>query len=160
MKNNYIIRRFIAADAPEVRNIICRGLREVNGRDYPAERIERCCNVYTIEKILSQAENTHMYVAVSETNRILGTGSIAPYFGSETESILLTIYVMPELIGSGIGTAIIKKLETDEYFLRASRIEIPASVTAMTFYRKMGYLPKDGQQKPDEEGLFRMVKFR
>ena len=79
--------------------------------------------------------------------------------GSETESILLTIYVLPDLIGHGIGTAIIHALEKDEYFLRAKRVEIPASITAVNFYQKMGYDFKDDGE-PDEEGLIRMEKLK
>ena len=89
--------------------------------------------------------------------QILGTGTIAPYWGSKSESILLTIFVLPEMIGRGVGTAIIRALEADEFFVRANRIEIPSSITAVGFYRKMGYLPKNGTE-PDEEGLVRMEK--
>ena len=99
-----------------------------------------------------------MYVAVSG-DKIVGTGSIAPYWGSEKESILLTIYVLPEIIGQGIGTAIINALEQDEYFLRANRIEIPSSITAVKFYQKMGYGFKNGSI-PDEEGIIPMEKFK
>ena len=159
MDGNFTVRRFAPADAVEVRNIIHRGLREVNGKDYPAERIEEYCASFTTEKIIGQAEMAHMYVAVSDSGRILGTGTIAPFWGSKTESILLTIYVLPDLIGHGIGTAIIHTLEKDEYFLRAKRIEIPSSITAVKFYRKMGYKFKDGGE-PDEERLVRMEKLK
>ena len=157
MNDKFTVRRFAPADAGEVQNIIHRGLREINGRDYPAKRIEEYCDYFTVEKIKSQAETAHMYVAVSDDGRVAGTGTIAPFWGSETESILLTIYVLPDRIGHGIGTAIIRALEKDEYALRANRIEIPSSVTAVNFYRKMGYGFKDGG-KPDEEGLIRMEK--
>ena len=157
MNDKVTIRRFVPADAGEVQNLIHRGLREVNGRDYPATRIEEYCGYFTVEKIRSQAETAHMYVAVSDDGKVVGTGPIAPFWASETESILLTIYVLPDLIGHGIGTAIIHTLENDEYALREKRIEIPSSVTAANFYRKMGYGFKDGG-KPDEEGLVRMEK--
>lgn len=75
-------------------------------------------------------------------------------------SIFLTIFVLPELHNKGIGTAIIETLENDEYFLRAKRIEIPASITACEFYKKMGYHYKNGIAKLDNEGLFRLEKFR
>ena len=159
MTENITVRRFVPADAAEVQNIIHRGLREINGKDYPAKRIDEYCDYFSVEKIKSQAETAHMYVAVSDNGRVAGTGTIAPFWGSETESILLTIYVLPDLIGQDIGTAIIQALEKDEYALRAKRIEIPSSVTAVNFYRKMGYGFKDGG-KPDEEGLIRMEKVK
>ena len=59
-----------------------------------------------------------------------------------------------------MGRAIIGTLEQDEYFLRAKRIEIPASITGVPFYLKMGYSFKDGISEPDEEHLIRMEKHR
>ena len=154
----FTIRLFNEADAGAVQDIIHRSLREVNSKDYPAELIEEYCAYFTLEKIKSQAISAHMYVAVAG-DKIVGTGSIAPYWGSEKESILLTIYVLPEMIKQGIGTAIINALEQDEYFLRANRIEIPSSITAVKFYQKMGYTPKNGII-PDNEGIISMEKFR
>ena len=158
MKEKLFIRPFVEPDATAVQNIIHRGLREINGKDYPAELIEEYCACFTLEKIKSQADTAHMYVALAD-EKIVGTGSIAPYQNSKNESILLTIYVLPEMIGQGIGSAIINALEQDEYFLRANRIEIPSSITAVKFYEKLGYIPKNGVE-PDAEGIVAMEKFR
>ena len=68
--------------------------------------------------------------------------------------------MLPEKIGRGIGSAIVRALEADAFFLRAKRIEVPSSITAVKFYRKMGYKFKDGNAAPDEEGLIRMQKIR
>ena len=51
-------------------------------------------------------------------------------------------------------------LEKDEYALRAKRIEIPASITGLEFYKKLGYDYKDNVTVPDEEGLYRLEKYR
>jgi len=51
-------------------------------------------------------------------------------------------------------------LEKDKYFLRAKRIEIPASITAVAFYKKMGYNCKNRVNRADDEGIVRMEKFR
>ena len=158
MNEKITIRRFAETDAETVQNIIHRGLREINGKDYSAELMEEYCNYFTLEKIKNQAISAHMYVAVSN-DQVIGTGSIAPYWGSEKESILLTIYILPEMIGQGVGSAIINTLEQDEYFLRANRIEIPSSITAVKFYYKMGYSPKNGII-PNDEGIVSVEKFR
>ena len=158
MKEKITIRRFVESDVQAIQNIIHRGLREINGKDYPAGLMEEYCNYFTLEKIKNQAISAHMYVAVSD-DQVIGTGSIAPYWGSEKESILLTIYILPEMIGQGVGSAIINTLEQDEYFLRATRIEIPSSITAVKFYCKMGYSPKNGII-PNDEGIVSMEKFR
>ena len=41
-----------------------------------------------------------------------------------------------------IGRKIIETLEKDEYFLRAKRIEVPASITAVPFYKKWDIVAK------------------
>lgn len=56
-----------------------------------------------------------MYV-VCDGECIVSTGGIAGYWGSLTESILLTIFVLPEYQGKGVGRKIIETLEKDVYF--------------------------------------------
>ena len=73
---------------------------------------------------------------------------------------MFNIFVLPEYQGKGIGKQIIRTLENDEFFLRAKRIEIPASITAVEFYRKMGYDYKNGIAELDDEQLYRLEKFR
>ena len=90
---------------------------------------------------------------------VIGVGSISSFWGSLTESILLTIFVLPELHSKGIGRYIIQTLEQDELFLRADRIEIPASITAVDFYKKTGYDYKNNVKELDEEGHYRLEKF-
>ena len=50
-------------------------------------------------------------------------------------------------------------LEKDEFFVRAKRIEIPASITACGFYQKLGYTYKNEIDTVDAEGLYRLEKF-
>lgn len=49
-------------------------------------------------------------------------------------------------------------LEQDEFYARATRIEIPASITATEFYRKFGYDYKNGVKELDEKQLYRLEK--
>lgn len=114
---------------------------------------------YDANKVLQLASRAHMYVFETD-QKIVGTGSISSYWGSETESILLTIFVLPEYHGKGVGSKIIETLEQDELFTRAKRIEIPASITAVDFYKRFGYDYKNGVQELDEENHYRLEKFR
>ena len=114
---------------------------------------------YNAEKVLNVASYAHMYVFEFD-GKIIGTGSISSFWGSETESILLSIFVLPEFHGKGVGRKIINTLETDEFYVRASRIEIPASITATEFYRKFGYDYKNGVKELDNEHHYRLEKFK
>lgn len=163
MKNgrgkNMTIRKFTEADAKTVSALIIRTIRISNTRDYPAELMEELVKTETPEHVLQRASWTHFYVA-EEEGKIVGCGAIGPYWGREDESSLFTIFVDPDEQGKGIGRAIMEKLEQDEFALRAKRIEIPASITGLPFYQKMGYSFKDGKKEIDEEHLYRLEKFR
>ncbi len=154
-----MLRRFEESDAKEVSDLIARTLREVNIKDYTVEYIENEVKILTPEYLIGRSKWTHGYV-VYKDDKLVGCGSIGPYWGSEVESSFFTIFVLPEYQGKGIGRKIIETLEEDEYFLRAKRIEIPASITACQFYKKFGYDYKNGIDKVDDEELYRLEKFR
>lgn len=153
------IRRFDPADAAAVSALIQRTMRVSNAKDYPPALLDEVIARQSPGDILDRAGWTHFYV-VEDGGAIIGSGAIGPYWGSETESSLFSIFVAPERQGEGIGRQIIEALERDEYFLRARRVEIPASITAAAFYKRMGYAEKDGVEQPDEEGLYRLEKRR
>ena len=154
---NFTIRRFQERDAEQTSAVIGAALRISNAPDYPAEIIQEMLELYAPGNLLEQAGNEHLYVLL-DGNRIIGCGGIAPYLGSETESILVTIFVLPECQGTGAGRALMETLEKDTYFLRANRVVIHSSITARDFYLKMGYQFSDGVGTPDEEGCIRMEK--
>ena len=153
------IRRFRETDAEAVSDLIRTTLRISNTKDYPAAAIDALIETHTPGYILERAGWTHFYVA-EEEERIVGCGAIGPYWGKEDESSLFSFFVLPDCQGRGLGRAIMQALERDEFFLRAKRIEIPASVTGVPFYLKMGYHYKNGVAEPDEERIIRMEKHR
>lgn len=153
------IRRLKDEDAQAVSELIIATIRISNVRDYPAKLMEELVKTQTPEHILQRASWTHFYV-VEESGSIIGCGAIGPYWGKTDESSLFSIFVHPDHQGKGIGRAIMETLEQDKFALRARRIEIPASITGLPFYRKMGYSFKDGRETIDEEQLYRLEKFR
>lgn len=152
------IRRFISEDADEISKLIGRNFLEVNSKDYPIEEMKEKALAFSPEKIKDRAGKGHTYV-VCDNDVVIGTGTISDYWGSKTESIILTIFVLPEYHGKGIGRKIIEALENDELFLRADRIEVCASITACGFYEKCGYKYKESVKQLDKEGHYRMEKF-
>ena len=159
LKNKINARRFEKKDAEEVRNLIVRNFLEVNSKDYGMNAMQKLADDYNVDKILQIAGFAHMYVFELE-HKIVGVGSISSFWGSKTESILLTIFVLPELHGNGIGRMIIQTLEQDELYIHANRIEIPASITATEFYRKFGYDYKNGIKELDDEHHYRLEKHK
>ena len=153
-----IIRRLREQDAQAVSELIITTIRISNVGDYPADLMEELVKTQTSEHVLQRASWTHFYVA-EEAGAIVGCGAIGPYWGKEDESSLFSIFVYPDHQGKGIGRAIVETLEKDEFALRAKRIEIPASITGLPFYQKMGYSFKDSKTEPDDERLYRLEKY-
>ena len=139
--------------------MIIRTERITNSKDYSEEWINAFEKRVQPSLILERAGWTHFYV-VEENDTIIGCGAIGPYWGSETESSLFSIFVLPEYQCKGIGRKIVETLEQDEYFLRTKRTEVAASITAVNFYRKLGYDYKNGVDRPDKELNYRLEKFR
>lgn len=154
-----IIRKFKNEDSVELAEVIAKTLRTTNIKDYSPEYIENDISFLTAEKLIERSTWTNLYV-VCDDEKIVGCGAIGAYWGKEDESSLFTIFVLPEYQGQGIGRKIIETLEQDEYFLRAKRIEIPSSITAVEFYRKMGYNYKNGIKVLDDEQIYRLEKFK
>ena len=109
------------------------------------------------DEIKTKMDNGHFYV-VKENGKIIGCGGIGAYWGSLTESWIYTIFVDPDNQRKGVGRKIIEFLENDEYAKRANRIEIHAAMSAIPFYRKLGYEHKNGQLNY-ADGHFDLEKF-
>ena len=149
------IRRIEERDAEAVSALISETMRISNSRDYPPELLRGI----PPEKVIERMGWTHFYV-VEDGERIIGCGAIGPYWGKEDESSFFTIFVHPDYQGQGVGRKIVETLEADEFALRARRIEIPASITGLPFYQKLGYSFKPGHEEPDEELIYRLEKYR
>ncbi len=153
------IRRFTESDAKNVSYLIRNTVKISNAKDYPPEIIDLLDKTETPEHVIERASWTHFYV-VEDEGVIIGCGAIGPFWGKVDESSLFTIFVDPDHQKCGIGRLIINTLENDEFFLRAKRIEIPASITGVPFYRKFGYDYKNGITEPDDEHIIRLEKFK
>ncbi|MDN2453651.1 GNAT family N-acetyltransferase [Lactobacillus sp. UCMA15818] len=156
-----IHRAFKDTDAVEVANLVKKTMLTTNIKDYSKEYLENDLKKLTALDFIEKAKYFHCYVFSDNTaeNKIIGVGSIGAYWGKKDESSFFNIFVLPEYQGKGIGRQIIQTLEQDTFFKRARRIEVPASITGLKFYQKMGYSFKNGIDIIDDEGLYRLEKF-
>ena len=130
-----IIKRFSYEDAGCVADLINQNFLIENIKTYTKEELSAI--IFNEEKVRAVAGFAHMYVCCID-NEIVGCGTISSHIGSSKDSILLTIFVKPELHKKGIGNSIMEILEKEELYLHARRIEIPSPKTACEVYLKMG----------------------
>lgn len=157
--NTVTLRRFRNGDEFAVSDVICTTLAISNRKDYSPGFIEENIKSHSPEVIAARAKETHFYVAMVG-EKVIGCGGITGYWGSTEESYLTSIFVLPDYQGKGVGRRIIGILESDEYFRRAWRTEVGSSLTAVSFYQKMGYEFKNGVTNADEYGVVRLEKRR
>lgn len=151
-----LVRRFEKKDAKEVSKLIIKTLRTTNIKDYSKVYIEKGVRILNDENIIEKAEIRHFYVVCND-EKIIGCGSIG-YDEDKEESCFYTIFVLPEYQGNGIGRLIVKSLEKDEYARKSKKILVPSSITAKSFYLKLGYKRKYQSDIPNEDGLFILEK--
>lgn len=146
---NINIRPFKDSDAVEISSIVCRNLREINSKDYSSEKIENFVNYFTPDKIIQYSLQREMFVA--EVNgKLVGTASLAKDNRTDDEKyICLTVFVLPEKHGLGIGKKLMEQVEETARNKDAKILHVPASRSALQFYRKQGY-KEDNKEKEEE----------
>lgn len=153
-----IIRLITEKDYKNVADMIARSVsNSAFTKFYPQQSIDYIKKSLDADGVKKRASWTHFYV-IEKDNKIIACGAIGPYWDSKTESSLFNIFVDENYQGQGFGRKIIETLEKDKYFKRAKRIEVPASMSAIPFYRKMGYEHKNGELVFDD-GHFSLEKF-
>lgn len=151
-----IVRRFKLGDEKQIVELIRDARRKINIRDYDRELIEELCNEINEDLIIERASKYHTYV-IELLDEIIGVGSIGQH--KKNEAKFYNIYVLPKYEKNGIGKLIIKTLEEDEYYKKSERIEIHSSITAMGFYKHMGYKFKKFGNIVDDAGEYKLEKF-
>ncbi|WP_324254765.1 MULTISPECIES: GNAT family N-acetyltransferase [unclassified Enterococcus] len=153
------IRSFKPEDAEAVSRLLKRNFLEINSQFYPMEQMELLVEKYSAQAVIKQASCAHTYVAeLGDT--LIGTATICPYFNSLTESIILSVFILPEYQQNGIGTSLLKRLKTDPFYIRASRIEVLASRNAQNFYSGFGFKIKNPAASENTQGYVVMEKHR
>ena len=152
-----ISRRFRTEDAAGVSDLITTTLRTTSIADYTEEYIENLCRKRRPEDIERCADNSHFYVLEDDCG-IAACGAIALHSDDCRDSILLNIFVHPRLQGKGTGRELMQVLENDEYFRSTGRTVLHASITAVDFYLRLGYVFVNGISEPDSYGVILMEK--
>ena len=154
-----IIRRFKPTDADAVVRVSELATRITSGAVYDQAFVEEMVAKQTRDYFLRRGEQMHFYVACEDDDTVIGCAAIGPYHKTPAESCLYSVFVLPEKQKRGVGRALIAAIEQDPWFLRASRVVIPASINALQFYRELGYTFASGGDQLDEEQLYCLEKF-
>ncbi|MBO9452717.1 GNAT family N-acetyltransferase [Tropicibacter sp. R16_0] len=135
--------------AEDISRVICDAIREVNAKDYPPAEIDRLLGNFTSAHVLNFLTQRMTFVAVLD-DRIAGTGALQ---GSEVKSV----FVSPDLHRLGIGTELVKAIETAAMSAGLQELAVSSSLSAVKFYTSLGFAEKRRRFFGQEETV-EMVK--
>jgi putative acetyltransferase len=112
-------------------------VRGTASRGYPLEVIEAWAPLPVdedaVKRVLANADNEHRLIAEIH-GRVVGIRAIV----FETFE-LRACYVTPMAGGKGVGSALVREIETSAHRQGLDVLTLDSSVTAEPFYRKHGY---------------------
>ncbi|WP_444948899.1 GNAT family N-acetyltransferase [Micromonospora ureilytica] len=125
------VRPFRDTDAELLAVLVARCLREVNGRDYPADLIERMCLHFDAARFRELAAVRDVFVA-DQGGRVVGTVS-------RDGNKVYTMFVDPDRAGRGVGRRLMHHIERLAAADGHDHMETGASITGHGFYHRLGY---------------------
>jgi putative acetyltransferase len=126
------IREARPDDAEAVFGLHERTVREVCGRDYTPDEIEAWLAKQSVDGHRQRIAEADMYVAEAEGGGVLG-------FAARAGDRIKTLYVSADHQGEGVGSALLRRLEPDALAEGVTEVSARSTVTAVGFYRRMGY---------------------
>jgi GNAT superfamily N-acetyltransferase len=109
--------------------------------------------------MLENSRSQYIFVAVHGKDTVVGTASLDNFGSAESpDYYAVTVFVLPESHGQGVGTQLMEAVESKARELGAEKITVRASITAKGFYQKLGYRFRDGVEELDDHGTYIMEK--
>jgi GNAT superfamily N-acetyltransferase len=125
------IRPALADDAADISAVILRALRETNAKDYADEIIAKVEQSFSPDAVRALITKRSVFVATIG-NRVVGTASL-------DGSVVRTVFVAPDQQTRGIGKLLMAQVEHIARARNIPALTVPSSVTAETFYARLGF---------------------
>ncbi|KJK03741.1 acetyltransferase [Pseudomonas sp. 21] len=126
-----MIRQACGNDAKAISQVIVAAVRESNSQDYPANIIESVMANFTPERVIGLLKERLVFVALLN-DEIVGTGALD---GNAARSL----FIAPQQQRKGIGQALMSRIEKAALERGIEALLIPSSLTAESFYARLGY---------------------
>ncbi len=140
---SYRIRPYTDNDAGAAAAVVVTSMQVTNAPDYPAEVIAHLSAYNTPEQFQKLvARGREILLAEDASGRIAGTVGL-------DAGELVTLFVLPDVQGSGIGAALVAAVEQLARTRGLTALTLRSSITALRFYERLGYeqagRPRDGE---------------
>lgn len=127
----WAIRQARKADADAISDVIVQALRLSNAADYPPQVIERVAANFDAAGVRALMASREVFVALDGA-RVVATASLAG-------DVVRSVFVLPGRQGHGLGKALMTHVEDVARAAGVQQLRVPASLTAVPFYKALGY---------------------
>jgi putative acetyltransferase len=127
------IRMATLADAPALGALVQRAIRTSNSADYEPAIIEAMCANFAPDKVVERMAVRDVFAAFHDSD-IIGTVSF-----SLPRTKLYSLFIDPRAQRGGIGQRLVRHIEHHARGLGCSTLQLSASITARSFYERLGY---------------------
>ena len=129
----FTVRRAREEDAKGIWRVHTSAIRGIANSHYSPEEVEAWASPRKPEHYAEAIRNKEFYVA-EEEGAVIGFGTLNP-----EENEIEAVYVSPEVVRRGVGSAILVRLEERARALGLKSLKMEASLNAVPFYRSVGY---------------------
>ncbi|MFJ3264300.1 GNAT family N-acetyltransferase [Pseudomonas sp. NPDC086581] len=126
-----LIRKAHNDDAKAISQVIVATVRESNSQDYPASVIESVVLNFTPARVTELLEHRLVFVALLD-GEIVGTGALDSH-------AVRSLFIAPRQQRKGIGQALMARIENAALERGVEALLVPSSLTAESFYARLGY---------------------
>ncbi|NNN28682.1 MULTISPECIES: GNAT family N-acetyltransferase [Pseudomonas] len=126
-----MIRQARSNDAKAISQVIVAAVRESNGLDYPTSVIESVVAHFTPERVMELLEHRLAFVALLG-NQVVGTGAL-------DGDVVRSLFIAPAQQRKGIGQSLMSRIEKAALERSIEALLVPSSITAESFYTRLGY---------------------
>jgi putative acetyltransferase len=128
------VRAYKTSDAEEIVQLFYDTVREVNIRDYSKEQVEAWAPVdMAVERWMKRLASQLTYVA-EESGNIVGFAQL------EENGHIDCFYCHKDFQRKGVGTQLLKQIESKAADLGIERLFTEASITAKPFFESKGFV--------------------
>lgn len=128
------IRPFQEADAEQVVDLHRRAVQQVCSDDYTDEQVAAWTDTTVDESLeIAHKDAVHRFVAV-DNGTVIGFGEY-----NEDDREITGLYVDPDRMGDGAGTALLQHVEAHAQGNGIDELTCFSTITAKSFYESHGY---------------------
>ena len=129
-----LVRPFEASDADAVADLFHASVREAGIRDYSPEQVEAWSPSRPDPgRYLRHARGRTFLVAVDDNGRVIGYGDLEP------NGHIDHLYTCPDMVGTGVGSAILAAIEDAARKASIAFLFVEASEAAKRLFERRGF---------------------